>query len=146
MALLFHLYGVLLLSCHLNNLDIFPPLILLSPQLLNHNEAAPFKQNLAFLPRLRQFHLLLGNEMLPFAQLNFLLHFPSLIQILLLNGMQAHLRQRLHLGLLRLDTLPSRHVLSFKQSYPVLKHLDLIFCLLSHLPLLEHFNAFLYEV
>ena len=84
--------------------------------------------------------------MLPFAQLNFFLHFSRGIHISLINRILPHLSKLIHLRFLHFDSLFCGLFLPFKQFNSILKHLDFIFCLFSHLSLLQHLNSFFNQI
>ena len=80
------------------------------------------------------------------ALLDLFSHSSCLILILLVNGFDTDLIKCLKLLSLQLYFLLSVHFMSLQQPDSILKHLDLILCLLPHLPLFEHFNTFFYQV
>ena len=77
-----------------------------------------------------------------FALLDLFSHSPGLVLVLLVNSLDSYLIELFKLLPLQLYFLLCVHLMPLEQSDSILKHLDLILCLLPHLPLFEHFNAF----
>ena len=80
------------------------------------------------------------------ALLNLFSHSPCLILVLLVNSLDTDLIECLKLLSLQLYFLLCVQFMPLQQPYSILKHLDLILCLLPHLPLFEHFNAFFDQI
>jgi len=84
--------------------------------------------------------------MLTLLELNLFLDLPGLILVLELNGVQTDASKRLKLLLLEQYPLLCGLFMSLEEFYSVFKHLNLVVCLLAKLALLEHLNAFIYEI
>ena len=74
------------------------------------------------------------------------MHLASLVHTLLFQCILAHFCKLVHLRLLHFYSFFSCLFLAFEQLDPVLQHHNLILCMLSHLPLLEHLDTLLDKV